>query len=68
MFPRTKPESRKKILDPKTSKIELFVTLISHFQTLTNVTKNLILNVMGVLDLPLIFRKNYIIMYCKLFS
>ena len=33
-----------------TSKIELFVTLLNDFQSLTNVTKNYILDVMGVLD------------------
>ena len=35
---------------PTTSKIELFVILFNGFQSLTNVTKNYILDVMGVLD------------------
>ena len=35
---------------PMTSKMELFVTLLDDFQSLTNVTKNYILDVMGVLD------------------
>ena len=35
---------------PATSKMELFVTLLNSFQLLTNVTKNYILDVMGVLD------------------
>ena len=33
-----------------TSKIELFATLVNSFQSLTNVTKNYILDFMGVLD------------------
>ena len=39
-----------------TSKIELFVTLFNGFQSLTNVTKNYILDVMGVLDPSLLLR------------
>ena len=35
---------------PATSKMELFVNLLNNFQSLTNVTKNYILDVMGVLD------------------
>ena len=35
---------------PATSKMELFVSLLNNFQSLTNVTKNYILDVMGVLD------------------
>ena len=40
----------------ETSKIELFVTLFNGFQSLTNVTKNYILDVMGVLDPSLLLR------------
>ena len=35
---------------PATSKMELFVTLFKGFQSLTNVTKSYILDVVGVLD------------------
>ena len=35
---------------PTTSNMELFMTLLNGFQSLTNVTKNYILDVMGVLD------------------
>ena len=38
---------------PTTSKIELFVKLVCGLQPLTNVTKNSILDVAGVLDTPL---------------
>ena len=41
---------------PTTSKMELFVTLLNDFQSLTNVTKNYILDVMGVLDPSLLLR------------
>ena len=41
---------------PATSKMELFVTLLNDFQSLTNVTKNYILDVMGVLDPSLLLR------------
>ena len=37
----------------ETPKMELFVTLISSFQLLTNFTKNSIVGVTGVLDSPL---------------
>ena len=33
--------------------MEVFVTLVKDFQLLTNVTKNSILDVAGVLDMPL---------------
>ena len=36
-----------------TSKMELFVALVSGFQLLTNVTKNSIIGVTGVLDQPM---------------
>ena len=39
-----------------TSKMELFVTLLNGFQSLTNVTKNYILNVMVVLHPSLLLR------------
>ena len=35
---------------PSTSKIELFATLLNSFQSLTNVTRNQILDVMRALD------------------
>ena len=41
---------------PATSKIELFATFLNGFQSLTNVTKNYILDVMGVLDPSLLLR------------
>ena len=41
---------------PSTSKIELFGILFNGFQSLTNVTKNYILDVMGVLDPSLLLR------------
>ena len=41
---------------PATSKMKLFVTLLNGFQSLTNVTKNYILDVMGVLDPSLLLR------------
>ena len=41
---------------PATSKMELFVTLLNNFQSLTNVTKNSILDVMGVLDPSVLVR------------
>ena len=40
-------------LNPVTSKMEIFVTLINGFQLLTNVPKNSILDVAEVLDMPL---------------
>ena len=44
---------------PATSKMELFVTLFNNFQSLTNVTKNSILDVMGVLDPSVLVRIKY---------
>ena len=41
---------------PATSKMELFVTLLNNFQSLTNVTKNSILDAMGVLDPSVLVR------------
>ena len=41
---------------PTISKMDLFMTLLNGFQPLTNVTKNYILDVMGVLDLSLLLR------------
>ena len=41
---------------PTTSKMELFVTLLNGFQSLTNVTKSYILDVVGVLDPSLLLR------------
>ena len=38
------------------SKTEFFATLLNGFQSLTNVTKNYILDVMGVLDPSLLLR------------
>ena len=45
---------------PMTSKMELFVTILDGFQSLTNVTKNYILDVMGVLDPSLFFQNIHI--------
>ena len=39
-----------------TCKMKLFLTLLNGFQSLTNVTKNYILDVMGVLDPSLLLR------------
>ena len=36
-----------------TSKMELFMTLVNGLQPITNVTKNSILDAVGVLDIPL---------------
>ena len=41
---------------PATSNVELFVTLLNGFQSSPNVTKNYILDVMGVLDPSLLLR------------
>ena len=41
---------------PAISKMELFMTLLNGFHSLTNVTKNYILDVMGVLDSSLLLR------------
>ena len=41
---------------PAISKMMLFMTLFNGFQSLTNVTKNYILDVMGVLDPSLLLR------------
>ena len=38
---------------PATSKMQLFVALVNGLQPLTNVTKNSILDIVGVLDTPL---------------
>ena len=41
---------------PATSNVELFVTLLNDFHSSSNVTKNYILDVMGVLDPSLLLR------------
>ena len=52
---------------PATSKMKFFVTLVNGFQPLTNVTKNSMLDLAGVLETPLIIIHIKVFIYLPVF-